>query len=85
MADATDLKSVAAKACGFESRPGHFARSKITNSMEKTNGKRKKTKKSSKKQLFLLERTINGKKVSLICSDASHQNFLNKNLKGTKL
>ena len=54
MADATDLKSVAAKACGFESRPGHFARSEITNSMEETNRKRKKIKKSSKKQLFFV-------------------------------
>ena len=62
MADATDLKSVAAKACGFESRPGHFARSKITNSLEETNRKRKKIKKSSKKQLFFVVKHTKTKK-----------------------
>jgi hypothetical protein len=40
--------------------------------MKEIDENRKKVKKSSKKQLFFRIRTINCKKLSLICIDASH-------------
>ena len=45
MADATDLKSVAAKACGFESRPGHFRPIDKNQTLWKNERKTEKTKK----------------------------------------